>query len=171
MQEWIYENDYENSIRYVLGTVGSKTLYCFGINPSTAVPNDLDPTVEKVEKIALYNGYDSWMMFNVYPKRNTNFDDLPETQDDIIHKKNIKMIRKYFKDNLKISVWLAYGDLIYDREYLPPCLKDIYNNIKEYNISWLATGTNQSGSPTHPLYQKDKSILTNFNMEDYIKTL
>lgn len=171
MQEWIYENDYENSIRYVLGTVGTKTLYCFGINPSTAVPNYLDPTVEKVKKIALHNGYDSWMMFNVYPKRNTNFDDLSDTRDDIIHEKNIEVIRKYFKDTSNVSVWLAHGDLIYDREYLPFCLKDIYDNIKRYNISWLATGTNQSGSPKHPLYQKDKSILIDFDMEDYIKTL
>ena len=55
--EWIYINNEDNSIRYVLGTKGQKTLFCFGINPSTAEPNDLDPALKKVERIAKYNGY------------------------------------------------------------------------------------------------------------------
>lgn len=171
MGKWIYENSYDNLERYVIGTVGSKTLFCFGVNPSTAEPENLDPTVEKVEKIALNNGYDSWMMFNVYPKRDTNFEDLPETCDDTIHNKNIEMIKQYLNGVIKASIWIAHGDLIYDREYLPYCLKDIYANIKRDDISWLVTGINQSGSPKHPLYQKDKSTLKDFNIDDYIKTL
>ena len=55
--EWIYINNEDNSIRYVLGTKGQKTLFLFGINPSTAEPNDLDPALKKVERIAKYNGY------------------------------------------------------------------------------------------------------------------
>jgi len=66
--EWIYVNNDDNSIRYALGTKGKKTLFCFGINPSTAEPNNLDNTLKKVQKIALNNGYDSWLMLNVYPK-------------------------------------------------------------------------------------------------------
>ncbi len=40
--KWIYENDQDNQIRYVLGTRGENPLLCFGINPSTAKPNNLD---------------------------------------------------------------------------------------------------------------------------------
>lgn len=39
MQEWVYENEDENLIRYVLGPVGDRTLLCFGVNLSTASPN------------------------------------------------------------------------------------------------------------------------------------
>ena len=52
MQEWIYETEDDNSIRYIHGTVGSRTLVCIGINPSTAMPNALVVTVERVKKIS-----------------------------------------------------------------------------------------------------------------------
>ncbi|WP_416386030.1 DUF1643 domain-containing protein [Anaerocolumna aminovalerica] len=47
MRDWIYEIDEENIIRYVLGTVGENPLICFGLNPSTAEPDFLDPTLKK----------------------------------------------------------------------------------------------------------------------------
>ena len=62
-KEWIYINNEDNSIRYALGTKGNNTLFCFGINPSTATPDKPDPTIRKVEFIAKYNGYDSFIMF------------------------------------------------------------------------------------------------------------
>ncbi|HBF2789612.1 TPA: DUF1643 domain-containing protein [Clostridioides difficile] len=176
MQEWVYENDDENLIRYVLGTVGDKTLLCFGVNPSTASPNNLDNTLKKIHKIALFNDYDSWIMFNVYPKRDTKFDNLPDVHNDEIHIKNIEKIKNCF-DNVstnnesEISVWLAFGNHIYERGYLASCLKDIYNAIKDYNISWFTSGLNKSGSPKHPLYQKDNTILEEFKMDEYILTL
>ena len=46
MQEWIYVNNDDNTSRYVLGTKGDKPVFCFGINPSTAEPNNLDPTLK-----------------------------------------------------------------------------------------------------------------------------
>ena len=76
MQEWIYINNEDNTSRYVLGTKGDKPVFCFGINPSTAEPDNLDPTLRSVSAISSSNGYDSWIMFNVYPKRDTVFDDI-----------------------------------------------------------------------------------------------
>ena len=58
--------------RYVLGRVGRRPLVCIGINPSTAQPGALDPTLKSVERLANANGFDSWIMFNVYPQRATN---------------------------------------------------------------------------------------------------
>lgn len=51
---------------------GENPLVCFGINPSTAVPNALDPTLKRVRRFAAENGYDSWTMLNVYPQIATN---------------------------------------------------------------------------------------------------
>ena len=50
--EWIYEKNEDNTARYVLGTIGAHPLACFGINPSTAEPNNLDPTVRRVQLVA-----------------------------------------------------------------------------------------------------------------------
>ena len=64
---WLYEyeetaekqltNGYEvTRVRYVLGeqfdTSCKKVLVCLGINPSTAIPEQLDPTLKRVQKYA-----------------------------------------------------------------------------------------------------------------------
>ena len=63
---WYYEPHTYLPYRYVLGRVGRHPLVCIGINPSTAQPGALDPTLKSVERLANANGFDSWIMFNVY---------------------------------------------------------------------------------------------------------
>lgn len=81
---WLYEyeetaekqltNGYEvTRVRYVLGeqfdTSCKKVLVCIGINPSTAIPEQLDPTLKRVQKYAKNSGvYGAWYMLNVYPQ-------------------------------------------------------------------------------------------------------
>lgn len=85
---WLYEyeetaesqiiNGYEvTGVRYVLGekfdTSCKKVLICIGINPSTAIPEQLDPTLKRVQKHVKNSGeYGAWYMLNVYPQRATN---------------------------------------------------------------------------------------------------
>ena len=68
---WLYTPDYYAEYRYLLGTRGRNPLICIGINPSTAEPDNLDNTLKSVERIAAGNGYDSFLMFNVYAQRAT----------------------------------------------------------------------------------------------------
>ena len=55
------------SLPLCAGAGGRRPLVCIGINPSTAQPGALDPTLKSVERLANANGFDSWIMFNVYP--------------------------------------------------------------------------------------------------------
>ena len=64
IEKWLYAPNFYSEYRYILGTRGQKPLICVGINPSTAAPDDLDNTLKSVERIALHNGYDSFLMFN-----------------------------------------------------------------------------------------------------------
>ena len=73
---WYYEPHTYLPYRYVLGRVGRHPLVCIGINPSTAQPGALDPTLKSVERLANANGFDSWIMFNVYPQRATDPNDM-----------------------------------------------------------------------------------------------
>lgn len=155
----------------MLGTVGEKTLVCFGINPSTAEPGNLDQTMVSVERIAQNNGFDSWVMFNVYPKRDTNFDNLQQLRDDEIHQENLRIIKSYFDSKSEVCVWAAWGEHINERAYLIPCFKDILRTIKADKVSWTSIGTNKSGSPKHPLYQKATSELKPFDIEEYVAHL
>ena len=56
---WYYEPHVYLPYRYVLGRVGRRPLVCIGINPSTAQPGALDPTLKSVERLAAHNGFDS----------------------------------------------------------------------------------------------------------------
>ena len=169
--EWIYINNTDNSARYALGTKGNRTLFCFGINPSKATPDEPDPTLKKVEQIAKHNGYDSFVMFNVYPKRDTDFNDLGKVISDTEHSKNIEVILKTIPKDHTIDIWVAFGNHIFDRTYLPFCLKDIYNQLPKNNIHWYATKTNKSGAPAHPLYQRNTAMLLDFNMDSFMESL
>ena len=69
VNRWLYVPHTYSEYRYILGTRGLKPLICVGINPSTAAPDALDPTLQSAQRIALNNGYDSFLMFNVYAQR------------------------------------------------------------------------------------------------------
>ena len=71
----------DDKVRLILGEVGTNTIICFGINPSTA--NDIkdDPTISKIRKIASENNCDGWIMLNLYPQRATNPNDMHTKAD------------------------------------------------------------------------------------------
>ena len=86
-ESWIYDHD-EPLTRYSLGQEGSHPLVCIGVNPSTAVPGNLDPTVAGVARFAKAKGYDGWLMFNLYPQRATNPNTMHKRFQSKIHQKN-----------------------------------------------------------------------------------
>ena len=71
IKKWLYAPNFYSEYRYILGTRGKNPLICIGINPSTAAPDDLDNTLKSVQRIALGNGFDSFIMFNAYAQRAT----------------------------------------------------------------------------------------------------
>lgn len=170
--KWIYANNEDNTSRYLLGTEGKRPIFCFGINPSTAEPNATDPTIKKVIKISEHNNYDSWIMMNIFPVRSTVFDNLNKELTDegkLEHTKNIDFIRTTLSKYDKVDIWLAFGDHIFDRSYLPNCFVEIYDALSDIEINWYATKLNKSGAPVHPLYQKDDSDFIKFDSDRFIK--
>ena len=79
VDRWLFVPNTYTEYRYILGTRGKKPLICVGINPSTARPGALDPTLKSVERIARNSGFDSFIMFNVYAQRATSPDDMERT--------------------------------------------------------------------------------------------
>jgi hypothetical protein len=132
--KWLYVPNAYTEYRYILGTRGENPLVCIGINPSTAKPDDLDNTLKSVERTARFNGYDSFIMFNVYPKRDTVFKNLEECVNDAEHIKNRETILSILEKHTELNIWAAFGNHIYDRDYLPICLKDIYSKL-----GWLSS--------------------------------
>ena len=109
--KWIYAPNFYSDYRYILGTRGKKPLICIGINPSTAKPDDLDNTLKSVERIALGNGFDSFIMFNVYAQRATDPDAMEQVCNPLLHRENLEAFRYVLSISQTPAVWAAWGTI------------------------------------------------------------
>ena len=168
---WLYVPDHYSDYRYLLGTRGKRPLIAVGINPSTATPDDLDNTLKSVERIAGANGYDSFLMFNVYAQRATRPDDMDRTFNGDLHRENMEAFRYCLSlAGERPSVWAAWGAIIEKRGYLMTCLRDMAEIGNTFGARWLKAGPlSKKGHPHHPLYLKKDCPLEPFSMEDYLK--
>ena len=172
-ERWLYIPDFYSEYRYILGTVGQNPLICIGINPSTAAPDDLDNTLKSVERIARGNGFDSFIMFNVYAQRATNPDHMDQKLNEALHRENMLAFRWILERSGKYpAVWAAWGTIVEKRDYLKRCLADMVEIGDEYGAIWYHAGKpSVKGHPHHPLYLKKDSLLDNFDMEGYLKLI
>ena len=160
IQKWLYAPNFYSEYRYILGTRGANPLICIGINPSTAEPDNLDNTLKSVERIALGNGFDSFIMFNVYAQRATDPDAMERQCNLQLHKENLEAFRYVLSISEKPAVWAAWGAIIEKRDYLADCVRDMVAVGQEYGASWYCAGAiTKKGHPHHPLYlRKDEKI-------------
>ena len=159
--DWLYLPEFYTEYRYILGTVGTRPLICVGINPSTAAPGALDNTLKSVERVARSNGYDSFIMFNVYAQRATDPDDLDPLRDERLHRENMKAFDWALSRSAQPAVWAAWGTIIERRPWLRDCLRDMVAIGETHGARWLRAGKlSKKGHPHHPLYlRKDEPLL------------
>ena len=164
-ERWLYIPDHYSEYRYVLGTRGSRPLICIGINPSTAAPDRLDNTLKSAQRVARFNGYDSFIMFNVYAQRATNPDDMEKIMNPVLHRENLKAfewVLSRYKE--PCSVWAAWGAIIAKRDYLPACVRDMAAVGSRFGVRWFTAGPrSKAGHPHHPLYLRSDSVLDPFD--------
>ena len=170
--KWLYAPNFYSEYRYILGTRGKKPLICIGINPSTARPDALDNTLKSVERIALHNGYDSFLMFNVFAQRATSPDDMERLCNEALHRENMEAFRYVLGLSEAPAVWAAWGAIIEKREYLPRCLRDMLRAGEEYGARWYCAGAiSKKGHPHHPLYLRKDEMLREFDVKGYLERL
>ena len=172
-EKWLYVPDFYTEYRYLLGTRGEKPLVCIGINPSTAEPDRLDPTLQSVERVAKNNGYDSFLMFNVYAQRATRPRDMDLACNQALHRENLAA----FDYVLSLSpeaptVWAAWGAVISTRPWLASCVRDMIDVGRRHGARWVTAGArSRAGHPHHPLYLRKDSPLEPFDAEAYCLSL
>ena len=172
IHQWLYAPNFYCDYRYILGTRGEKPLICIGINPSTARPGALDNTLKSVERIALGNGYDSFLMFNVYAQRATDPNAMERRCNPALHRENMEAFRYVLSISSSPAVWAAWGAVIEKRGYLSRCLGDMLRIGREYGASWYCAGAvTKKGHPHHPLYLKKDEKLKPFDVEGYLQSL
>ena len=169
IEKWLYAPNFYSEYRYILGTRGKKPLICIGINPSTAQPGALDNTLKSVERIALGNGFDSFIMFNVYAQRATKPDDMERQCNLNLHRENMEAFRYVLSISENPTVWAAWGAIIEKRDYLAHCVRDMVAIGQEYGASWQCAGAiSKKGHPHHPLYLRKDEKLRPFDVESYL---
>ena len=169
IKKWIYAPNFYSEYRYILGTRGRHPLICIGINPSTARPDALDNTLKSVERIALGNGFDSFIMFNVYAQRATDPDAMEKECNPVLHRENLKAFRYILSISDVPAVWAAWGTIIEKRSYLPGCLRDMLEIGQEHGASWYCAGAvSRKGHPHHPLYLRKDEKLKPFDIANYL---
>ena len=172
ISRWLYVPNRYSEYRYVLGTRGESPLICMGINPSTAAPDDLDNTLKSVERIALGNGFDSFLMFNVYAQRATDPNAMEKHCNPLLHKENLKAWEYLLSLSPEPCVWAAWGAIIEKRGYLSRCLMDQIRLGCRYNARWFTAGPiSKKGHPHHPLYLRKDAGLDPFDPEKYCREI
>jgi hypothetical protein len=123
-----------------------------GLNPSTANENKNDNTITKVIKIAKNNGFGGIYMTNLFP-----FVTAYPTE-----------LNCNYESNAINDEWL---EKIYDK-----CSKVVFcwgnfksaatrsREVMKLFVHPMCLAQNKNGSPKHPLYCKDETILIHFNL-------
>ena len=172
---WLYVPSFYTEYRYILGTRGNNPLICIGINPSTARPGDLDNTLKSVERIAKNNGYDSFIMFNVYAQRATDPNAMDTAFNEPLHRENMAAFRYVlglYGEGRRPAVWAAWGTIIEKRPYLKTALLDMIAEGEAAGAEWLTFGKrSKKGHPHHPLYLRADSWPEPFDVRAYCDTL
>ncbi len=170
IEKWLYAPNFYSEYRYILGTRGRHPLICIGINPSTAKPDDLDNTLKSVQRIAHGNGFDSFIMFNVYAQRATRPDDMEHQCNMGLHRENLEAFRYVLSISENPTIWAAWGAIIEKRSYLTDCVRDMVAVGQEYEARWCCAGAiSKKGHPHHPLYLRKDEILKPFDVEGYLE--
>ncbi|MBQ6851953.1 MAG: DUF1643 domain-containing protein [Oscillospiraceae bacterium] len=170
VEKWLYVPSVYSEYRYILGTRGKNPLICIGINPSTAQPEDLDNTLKSVERIALGNGFDSFLMFNVYAQRATDPDHMEKVCNLQLHRENLKAFRYILSISKAPAVWAAWGTIIEKRDYLSKCVQDMVREGESFGAQWYCAGRlSKKGHPHHPLYLRKDEKLRPFDVKGYLK--
>ena len=171
VNKWLYAPNFYSEYRYILGTRGKNPLICIGINPSTAEPDNLDNTLKSVERIALGNGFDSFIMFNVYAQRATDPDSMEKECNLALHHQNLQAFSYVLSISEKPAVWAAWGAIIEKRGYLADCVRDMVQVGQKYGAQWYCAGAiTKKGHPHHPLYLRKDEKIKPFDIEGYLQS-
>ncbi|MBQ0719597.1 MAG: DUF1643 domain-containing protein [Gammaproteobacteria bacterium] len=167
----LYSCNRGDKSRFILGKSGARTLHVIGLNPSTANREKADTTVAKVEKVARNNGYDGFVMANLYPLRATQPEDLPTEHNSRLSRRNISEIIDSFGDTCPV-VWAAWGVHISSRPYLLKACVKLQQAVESRGGQWLNFGQLcQGGHPRHPSRLSYSWVFAEFDIAAYLAAL
>ncbi len=171
---WYYANNDVQSARYYLGTRGKKHLLCLGMSPGVSTPASIDDSILNVEQMAFTNGFDSWIMMNVYPRRmEKQANGTGGGWDRDLHRENLKHIRDILAEIREKEehpvIWAAWGSYIKEQDHYMACLEEIVALAKEYESRWITfTEVPDGEHPEHCLDSVPAGEQRPFDIDRYL---
>jgi len=168
----IYSNNAQNTHRYTLGKSGTQKLYVIGLNPSIATNEKSDTTISKVNKVVELNGYDGFVMLNLYPVRSTDYRALPEKVDADAFTENMKVIEELVQKEKNAAIWAAWGEGITNKGYFADACRELFERIAKYDVRWMQYGElTKTEHPRHPSRLHYDWMFQPFNVVEYKKVI
>ena len=97
--------------------------------------------------VAKNNGYDSFLMFNVYAQRATRPNDIERVCNEALHRANMEAFDYILSLSEQPAVWAAWGNIIEQRAYLKDCLADMIAIGERHGAQWYTCLLYTSPSP------------------------
>ena len=143
--------------------------YCGAVKQEEAVSQKL---IDLLEAELTLNGYDSFIMFNVYAQRATNPDDMEESLNEYMHAENMKAFEYVLSHSKNATVWAAWGSIVNERGYLKSCVREMIEIGEKYNAKWVHAGKLlKNGHPHHPLYLCKTTEFEDYDIKTYVDSL
>ncbi|WP_191964787.1 DUF1643 domain-containing protein [Synechococcus sp. RSCCF101] len=160
------------AVRVLLGTGGDAALIVLGLNPSTADQHRSDPTVRRVAAVATGNGFNGFVLANLYPLRATDPRDLPQQADPRLLAHNQHCIDALVRANRERVIWAAWGEGIALRRYLADSLAALACRLRPLSCRWIHHGPiTRHGHPRHPARLAYRWAFSPFNVQSYVEHL
>lgn len=168
----IYSNARADGWRFTLGKSGKHKLLTIGLNPSTATREKSDATVARVEQVARRNGFDGFVMLNLYPVRATDVRELPPTVERSACAANLKHIEAVVASEPEPIVWAAWGGSILIRGFFVEACVELFSRLEKHRVTWQRFGElTVSGHPRHPSRLNYGWSFAPLDAASYVRTL
>ena len=143
---------YRYSLKRSWTTDSENQVLFIGLNPSTADSQTDDPTIRRCVKFAIYWGFNSLEVVNLFAFRATDPVDL-FNEESPIGRYNDHWIKKaYNRSALTVACWGSAG-----------MYKDRSTEVTNYLRNLFCIRKNKDNSPSHPLYLNSKLSPISFN--------
>ena len=124
---------------------GKKLILWIGLNPSTADEQKLDPTLTRIRSFSEREGFDGFLMTNIFGFRATDPKEMIRTPDPIGPENDQALLAAAERCDKVVAAWGAHG-VHQDRAIAVAKL------LASHKLWCL--GTTKAGFPRHPLYVK-----------------
>jgi len=146
----IYSNDENDQWRYLLGRAGRCTLVTVGLNPSTATQERTDPTMARVNEAAKRNGFDGFLMTNLYPLRATDYRTLPTKVNRVAFERNLDAIEEAVAQHERETIWAAWGSPVVHHSYFLRARNQLVDRLERHQPQRVRFGElTSTGHPRH----------------------